>query len=52
MYYGNTAITSPTANPTGVWSNGYREVWHLAETSGGTVADSTSSGFTGTATPA
>jgi hypothetical protein len=33
MSYGNPAITTPTANPTGVWSNGYVGVWHLKETS-------------------
>jgi hypothetical protein len=47
MYYGNAAITSPTANPTGVWTNGYSEVWHLHETSGNHV-DSTSNGYLGT----
>ena len=48
MYYGNIGIIGPTQNAAGVWSNGFREVWHLHETSGGTVADSTSSGYTGT----
>jgi len=49
MYYGNPEVTSPTANKTGVWINNFREVWHLHETAGGTVADSTSSGYSGTA---
>jgi hypothetical protein len=48
MYYGNKGITGPTQNAPGVWSNGFREVWHLAETSGGTVADSTAR-YAGTA---
>jgi hypothetical protein len=38
MYYGNPKITSPTQNPTGVWSNGYVGVWHLKETAGGSGA--------------
>ncbi|KPJ58234.1 MAG: hypothetical protein AMJ46_14495, partial [Latescibacteria bacterium DG_63] len=41
LYYGNSTITSPTENPTGVWSNGYVGVWHLAESSGDAL-DSTS----------
>jgi len=49
MHYGNSGITAPTQNAPGVWSNGFREVWHLHETSGGTVADSTASAYTGTA---
>ena len=31
IYYGNSAVTNPTENPTGVWSNGYAGVWHLSE---------------------
>jgi hypothetical protein len=48
MYYGNPEVTAPTANKAGVWINNFREVWHLNETAGGTVADSTSSGYSGT----
>jgi hypothetical protein len=33
MYYGNP-IASDQSNPPGVWTNGYRGVWHLSETSG------------------
>jgi len=32
MYYGNSTITSPTENPTGVWDSKYAAVWHLNET--------------------
>ena len=31
MYYGNAAITSATANPTGVWDTNFKGVWHLKE---------------------
>jgi hypothetical protein len=31
MYYGNSAITSPTENPQGVWDGEYKGVWHLNE---------------------
>ena len=31
IYYGNSAVTSPTENPSGVWSSGYAGVWHLKE---------------------
>jgi hypothetical protein len=34
MYYGNSAITSPTANPTGVWDSDYVGVWHFSESGG------------------
>jgi hypothetical protein len=29
MYYGNSTITSPTENPTGVWDSSYKGVWHV-----------------------
>jgi hypothetical protein len=32
MYYGNCDIPAATENPTAVWSNGYKGVWHLKET--------------------
>jgi hypothetical protein len=39
MYYDNPAITTPTANRTGVWNSGYKGVWHLGDAggSGGTL---------------
>jgi hypothetical protein len=43
MYYGNAAITTPTANPTGVWNtaNGWQGVWHLSEATTANRIDST-----------
>ncbi|TFG15705.1 MAG: DUF2341 domain-containing protein [Promethearchaeota archaeon] len=46
MYYGNSTINSQE-NPSGVWSDIYRGVWHLNEESGNTK-DSTSYGTNGT----
>jgi hypothetical protein len=46
MYYGNP-IASDQSNPPGVWTNGYRGVWHLSETSG-VALDSTFYGTDGT----
>ena len=37
MYYGNTTMSSQQ-NPSGVWGNNYRGVWHLNEQTGGTDA--------------
>jgi len=34
VYYGNSGVTSPTANPTGVWDSNYKGVWHLADGDG------------------
>ena len=36
MYYGNSTVTSPTENPTGVWDANYVGVWHLEEALAGT----------------
>jgi hypothetical protein len=49
MYYGNSTISS-SQNPTGVWENNYRGVWHLNEQSGGTdsIIDSTAYSNDGT----
>jgi len=49
MYYGNSGCSNQE-NMVGVWDSGYRGVWHLDETSGGTNAwrDSTSYGYHGT----
>ena len=35
MYYGNSGVTTPTANPAGVWDTGYKGVWHLKESGSG-----------------
>ena len=31
LYYGNSAVTSATENPAGVWDSNYVGVWHLEE---------------------
>ncbi|MFW9896433.1 MAG: DUF2341 domain-containing protein, partial [Candidatus Thorarchaeota archaeon] len=49
MYYGNTTMSS-RQNPTGVWDNSYRGVWHLSELSG-SARDSTSFNTSGTVGP-
>ncbi|MFX0047685.1 MAG: DUF2341 domain-containing protein, partial [Candidatus Hermodarchaeota archaeon] len=41
MYYGNSTMASQE-NPSGVWSSSYVSVYHLNESPGGTVYDSTS----------
>ncbi|MFW9940734.1 MAG: DUF2341 domain-containing protein [Candidatus Thorarchaeota archaeon] len=46
MYYGNGTMSS-RQNPTGVWSDHYKGVWHLSESSGD-VLDSTSYNSSGT----
>jgi len=43
IYYGNSAVTSATENPAGVWDSNYVAVWHLSD-----YADSTGNGNTGT----
>ena len=40
MYFGNSNVTSPTENPTGVWDANYAGVWHLGEDAA-TVAPTT-----------
>jgi len=47
MYYGKSSLPCDPSNPAGVWSNGYRGVWHLHDTSGDTQ-DSTSYNTDGT----
>ncbi|MCH8309921.1 MAG: DUF2341 domain-containing protein [Chloroflexi bacterium] len=47
MYY-NNASAADNQNSAGVWTNGYSAVWHLDETSGNTISDSTSNGNDGT----
>ncbi|MFW9902117.1 MAG: DUF2341 domain-containing protein, partial [Candidatus Thorarchaeota archaeon] len=49
MYYGNSTMSSQQ-NPSGVWDNYYRGVWHLNEQTGGTdaIIDSTTYSNDGT----
>jgi len=47
MYYGKSGLMCDPSNPAGVWSNSYRGVWHLHDTSGSTQ-DSTSYNTDGT----
>ncbi|MHA2307540.1 MAG: DUF2341 domain-containing protein, partial [Candidatus Hodarchaeales archaeon] len=49
MYYGNAVIESQQ-NPEGVWDSNYAGIWHLSETSGGSLAikDSTTNYNDGT----
>jgi hypothetical protein len=44
IYYGNTCISAPTENKSGVWDSNYMEVFHLSEDSGD-ANDSTSNGY-------
>ncbi|MFN0151655.1 MAG: LamG-like jellyroll fold domain-containing protein [bacterium] len=37
MYYGDSSISAPTANPTGVWNSSFKGVWHLKEDPSGTA---------------
>jgi hypothetical protein len=50
-YYGNSNVTTPQENPTGVWDSNYKSVWHLKEdpsTTAPQMRDSTSNGNHGT----
>jgi len=48
LFYGNSAVTTSQANPTGVWDANYKAVWHLPDGSVLSAADSTSNGNNGT----
>ena len=52
MYYGDSAITSPTHNPPGVWNSTFGAVWHLKEdpalAGSGGIRDSTGNNNHGT----
>jgi RHS repeat-associated protein len=50
LFYGNSSITTLQQNPTGVWDSNYQAVYHLANVSGTTAADSTVNGNNGTLT--
>lgn len=47
MYYGNSSASDGQA-ATSVWDSNYKDVYHMKESSGTTVADSTSSAVNGT----
>jgi autotransporter-associated beta strand protein len=49
VYYGNGAITAPTAAPAGVWSNSYVGVWHMGDGTTLSSTDSTNNANNGTA---
>ncbi|HNY39483.1 MAG TPA: DUF2341 domain-containing protein [Bryobacteraceae bacterium] len=46
LWYGKSSISTSQENKTGVWDSNFQGVWHLGETSGTTLADSTSNGRT------
>lgn len=48
LWYGKNSISTSQENKTGVWDANYKAVWHLGESSGTTVSDSTSNSLTGT----
>jgi RHS repeat-associated protein len=48
VFYGNPAITAPQQNPSGVWDSTYAGVWHLANGTQLSLADSTTNGNNGT----
>ena len=48
MEYGNPAATD-AQSPAAVWSSNFRAVWHMDETSGTAVGDSTGNGWNGVA---
>jgi RHS repeat-associated protein len=49
MFYGNSSITTAQNNSASVWDSNYMGVWHLGETAGSTIYDSTSNALNGTA---
>jgi YD repeat-containing protein len=52
MFYGNPSIAIDQSNKTAVWDSNEHFVYHLGETSGTTINDSTSNNVTGTKTSA
>ena len=50
MEYGRSGVSSPTANPTGVWDSGYRYVYHVGESAGNPL-DSTANSVVATVNP-
>jgi len=47
LYYGNSSCINQQ-NPAGVWNSSFKSVWHMSETSGTTIKDSTSNNNNGT----
>lgn len=43
MYYGNSAISTSQANPTGVWDSYYKGVWHMEQDPSGSAPQMTDS---------
>lgn len=49
IYYGNSAITTSQESTGATWSNSYKAVWHLNDSTGGVgaIKDSTPAGYDG-----
>src|SRR6266513_1509414 len=52
LFYGNSSISANQSNPTALWDNSYKGVWHLPNGASLTANDSTSNGNNGTITGA
>ena len=48
MFYGNSSVTSDQSNHAGTWDSNYKAVWHLANGTTLSGADSSSNGVNGT----
>ena len=47
VFYGNPSVASSQQDSAGVWDSNYEGVWHLEETAGSTLYDSTSNTLNG-----
>lgn len=45
MFYGNASVSTSQEDENGVWSNNFTGVWHMSESSGTTLEDSSSGGY-------